>query len=118
VLGYITVLLVCQLLGEILTRLFGLPVPGPVLGMAILFCGLLVRGHVPDELEKTSAGLLRYLSLLFVPAGVGIIVHLHVLADALLPIAGTVVVGTVITMVVTGWVMQRLNASRNRGEEP
>jgi len=109
VLAYITLLLGCQLVGEVLVRLSGLPIPGPVVGMVILFIGLVVRGRVPVEMEKVTGGLLRYLSLLFVPAGVGVVVHLKLLSESLLPIAGAITVGTLITIAVTGLVMQRMN---------
>ena len=108
-LGYITLLLVCQLTGEVIARLSGLPIPGPVLGMVILFIGLVVRGRTPVELEKTATGLLRHLSLLFIPAGVGVIVHLKLLAAELAPIAGALTLGTLLTIGVTGVVMQALN---------
>jgi len=113
VLGYITLLLVCQLAGEVIARLASLPVPGPVLGMALLFAGLVVRGRVPPEMEVVGGSLLRYLSLLFVPAGVGVIVHLRLLAANLLPVAGAVTIGTLVTIALTGWLMQKLN--RNGG---
>jgi len=109
VLGYITLLLVCQLAGEVIARLFGLPVPGPVLGMVILFVGLVVRGRTPVGLEQVAGSLLRHLSLLFIPAGVGVIVHLHLIASAMAPIAGALTIGTLVTIGVTGWVMQILN---------
>lgn len=32
----IAVILACQLAGEVVARSFGLPVPGPVLGMAVM----------------------------------------------------------------------------------
>lgn len=112
-LGYITLLLVCQLAGEVIARLASLPVPGPVLGMALLFAGLVVRGRVPPEMEVVGGSLLRYLSLLFVPAGVGVIVHLRLLAANLLPVAGAVTIGTLVTIALTGWLMQKLN--RNGG---
>lgn len=114
-LAYITLLLACQLAGEALVRLIGLPVPGPVVGMIFLFIGLVVRGRVPADLEKVSGTLLRYLSLLFVPAGVGVIVYLKRLSEALLPVAGAVLVGTLITIAVTGVVMQRMNR-KGRGQ--
>jgi holin-like protein len=106
-------LLVCQLAGEVIARLASLPVPGPVLGMALLFAGLVVRGRVPPEMEVVGGSLLRYLSLLFVPAGVGVIVHLRLLAANLLPVAGAVTIGTLVTIALTGWLMQKLN--RNGG---
>ena len=113
-LAYITLLLGCQLAGEILVRLSGLPVPGPVVGMVILFIGLVIRGRVPVEMEKVTGTLLRYLSLLFVPAGVGVVVHLKRLSDAMLPVAGAVIVGTLVTIAVTGLVMQWMVRRGNR----
>ncbi len=114
-LSYITLLLLCQLAGEIITRLAGLPIPGPVAGMVLLFLGLGGGGRVPAELEKTSQGLLRYLALLFVPAGVGVIAYLDLLSHALLPVAAAVLPGTLLTVAVTGLVMQRLG--RAAGEK-
>jgi putative effector of murein hydrolase LrgA (UPF0299 family) len=107
-LSYITVLLLCQLIGEVTVRLLGLPVPGPVVGMLVLFAGLVVRGRVPDGMERTARGLLGNLALLFVPASVGVMVHLHTLADAWLPITAAIVLGTLLTIAVTGKTMQAL----------
>lgn len=106
--GSIASLLLCQLAGEIAARVLGLPLPGPVLGMALLFAILLVRGGVPEPLRETAGGLLRHLSLLFVPAGVGVLAHLGLLADAWMPIAAALVASTVVTIAVTALVMRAL----------
>ena len=79
-LAAITVLLVCQLVGEIVIVAFGLPVPGPVVGMVLLFVYLILRRGVSEDLSNTSHGLLRHLSLLFVPAGVVFLVLAGLLA--------------------------------------
>ncbi|HHY55107.1 MAG TPA: CidA/LrgA family protein [Chloroflexi bacterium] len=100
-----TILLVCQLIGEVITRLFHWPVPGPVLGMVILFCGLLLRGHVPEELGAVTGGLLQNLSLLFVPAGVGVMLHAQLLAENWAALSVALVLSAAITIVVTGLVM-------------
>ena len=107
-LGYLTVILVCQLLGETLAGVLALPVPGPVIGMLILFCGLLVKGEVPEALGHTSDGLLRSLSLLFVPAGTGVMLHLGVLGDALVPLGLGLVVSSSVAIVVTAVMMKWL----------
>ena len=67
-----SILLVYQLLGELLARALVLPVPDPVIGMALLFVTFLAWGSVSDELRTGSANLLQHLSLLFVPAGAGV----------------------------------------------
>lgn len=104
-LGFLTLLLCCQLAGELIVLLSGLPLPGPVLGMAILFVGLLVRGGVPEGLQSLAGGLLRHLSLLFVPAGIGVMLHLGLIADEWLPISVSLVFSTAITVAVTAAVM-------------
>lgn len=114
--GYLSVILLCQLIGEILTRLLRLPVPGPVIGMMILFCGLLLRRELPADLEAVTGFLHRYLALLFVPAGVGIITSLDLLRRAWLPLAGAIVVGTALTIATTGLIMQAAN--RRRQSQP
>ncbi len=107
-LGYITVLLVCQLIGEVGVRATGLPVPGPVVGMVILFAALVARGGVPAGLDAVAGGLLRHLSLLFVPAGTGVMLHLGLVAREWLPLSVALVVSTVATIAVTGLVMRSL----------
>ncbi|QSV44757.1 CidA/LrgA family protein [Geobacter benzoatilyticus] len=109
-LGSLTLILACQLIGEIITRLTGIPVPGPVIGMVLLFCGLVFFPRkVPKEVETAGGFLLRYLALLFVPAGVGVITNLDLLMKSWLPISGTIIIGTLATIAVTGLVMQSLN---------
>ena len=85
--GGLLSLLLCQLAGEALARALGLPVPGPVLGLALL--------------------LLAHLGLLFVPAGVGVVMHLEVLAGDAGAIALAVLGGTLLAIGVTGLLAQR-----------
>ena len=76
--GSITALLLCQLVGELLARGLHLPVPGPVIGMILLFVALLMRHggeDAPAPLALTADTLLANLGLLFVPAGVGVVIY-------------------------------------------
>jgi holin-like protein len=114
----ITVLLVYQLIGEIFVVAFGLPIPGPVIGMALLFVSLIIRGSVSEDLGSTANGLLRHLSLLFVPAGVGVMAHLNRLASEWLPITVSLVLSTLLTIAVTAIVMRGLLARRVHGKRP
>ncbi|QTF91203.1 CidA/LrgA family protein [Halomonas sp. BM-2019] len=109
-----SVLLICQFLGELLARGLMLPVPGPVFGMVILLVGLMVRGKVPKSLRMTGEGLLRYLTLLFVPAGVGLMVHFRQIGQDLWPILVTLLVSTAVTLGVTAWILDRLNRRGRR----
>lgn len=105
----LTTLLLCQFAGEVVARALDLPLPGPVIGLVLLL-GLLVVRRGPDEaMRSTSNGLLRHLSLLFVPAGVGVVTQLDALAQDWVAIAGAVLVSTALGLVVTGVVMQSLS---------
>lgn len=115
-LPFVTLLLVCQLAGEVLARLLGLPLPGPVIGMAILFAGLVARGGVPEGLQGAARGILEHLSLLFVPAGVGVMLHLSLVAEEWLPISAALVVSTVLTIAVTALVMVALTRLTGGGK--
>ncbi len=113
----LTVLLVCQLAGEVIARASGIPLPGPVIGMAILFLGLMIRGGVPEPLQQTTKAILDHLSLLFVPAGVGVMLYLPLIADEWLPISSAIIVGTLVTIAATAWVMAAvLKRSEARGD--
>lgn len=105
-LAAITLLLIYQLLGEVVVQWFGLPVPGPVLGMVFLFATLVVRGGAPQYLKDTSSTLLQHLSLLFVPAGAGVMVHFARLEGEWLPIVASLLVSTLLTIAVTALVLR------------
>jgi len=111
-LAAITVLLVYQLVGEVIVQVAGLPVPGPVVGMLLLFLTLVLRGSAPGRLQDTAQTLLSHLSLLFVPAGVGVMLHFRRLEAEWLPISVALVASTVITIGVTALVMRALQTRR------
>ncbi len=116
-LSALTQLLVFQLVGEVVARWLALPVPGPVLGMLFLFIALAVRGGPGQELQSTSQNLLQHLSLLFVPAGAGIMVHLHRVSDEWLPLLLSLLISTAATLVVTALVMKLLMPAKAAPEE-
>lgn len=97
----LAIFLVCQLAGEALVRLIEIPVPGPVFGMVFLFVLLLAKVELPQSLDGTAEGILKHLSLLFVPAGVGVVQHLDRFGTEGWRIAFVVVASTAITLAVT-----------------
>ena len=101
-------LLIFQTIGEGLAYALSLPVPGPVIGMALLFVYLRLKDDAIEKLAPTTLGLLRHLSLLFVPAGVGIMVHFQRVATEWLPIAAALLASTVVSIVVTAAVVKGL----------
>lgn len=105
-LGSLTTLLVFQAIGEVLSYLLRLPVPGPVIGMALLVLWLRLRPDAYAQMRETCRTLLRHLSLLFVPAGVGITLHVARLKQEWLPIAVSLVVSTALAIAVTAIVIE------------
>jgi holin-like protein len=102
------VLLMFQFAGELIQAVTGLPVPGPVIGMLLLFLALLAKVPVPAGIHATSRKLLAYLALLFVPAGAGIVTRLPVMGAHWPAIVIAVTGSTIVTMVITAFVMRGL----------
>lgn len=118
----LTWLLLCQGVGEVLVRLLDLPVPGPVVGMVVLL-GLLVLRRPPVDAGVLRAAdqVLEHLQLLFVPAGVGVVVYLAVLRDEALPLVAGLVASWFLGLVAVGWTvgglarLGRARAARRAG---
>jgi len=97
------------------------PVPGPVIGLLLLFGYLLIRPSAVDSIEPTAFELLRHLSLLFVPAGVGIMVAVDKVRGEGLAIVVALVVSTTLAIAVTALVtraLMRRQARRARVNTP
>jgi len=110
---YITLILACQLAGEFISTSLNIPIPGPVIGMLLLFLFLVIKGEIPDQLEIVGVGLLSNLSLMFVPAGVGVMVHLQLLETDGPALLVSIVVSTALTIAVTAWLMTRLTGGKS-----
>ena len=102
----LTALLAFQLAGELIVGLTGVPVPGPVLGMMLLVSFFAIRGGVPDALKKVASVILQHLSLLFVPAGVGLMLHAARIEAEWLAIGAALIGSTVLSLVVTVFVFR------------
>ena len=106
----LSLILICQLIGEVCARAFRLPIPGPVIGLVFLFAVLilrdrfdwLARGPLRDgTVEGAAKGILAHLSLLFVPAGVGVVQQLDLIAQYGLAIFLVLAASVLVTLLVT-----------------
>ena len=104
------ILLSYQLAGEILIRTVSLPVPGPVVGMLLLFITLLWRETLVTRIEQTTQYILQNLTLLYVPAAVGVVVHLDLVRSEGGPLILTLVASSLFTITVTAVTMNFLLA--------
>lgn len=104
----LTWLVLFQLLGTALNVLFLPMLPGPIIGMLLLFVFLLLRGEVGEPLGQAASGLLRYLPLLLVPPAVGVMVYAEQIATDFWALAGALGLSLLLSLLFTGWLMQKL----------
>ena len=106
----LSLILLCQLAGEVFVRSLALPMPGPVIGLMLLLVLLMARDRFAvlargplqgDGVESASRGLLANLSLLFVPAGVGVVQKLDLVAEHGIAFLGVLAVSVLVTLLVT-----------------
>jgi holin-like protein len=106
VLGLLWIVL-CLVVGESIAAWTGLPVPGSVLGMALMLAGLCCIGRVPECIDDAAGQLIRLLPLFVIPAGVSVMAHIGMLRADLPAIAGAVVLSTLAALGLTGWLVSR-----------
>jgi holin-like protein len=109
------VLLSFQLFGELAARGFDWPVPGSVVGMALLLAALILGLVKVEWVTEASELVLTHMALLFVPVGVGVMLYFDLLAREWLPIVAATVLSTFIVIAVTGHVTQGLAKEKRTG---
>jgi holin-like protein len=100
-LNAIALLLICQLAGETVAHFMALPLPGPVIGMVLLLLALMLRAPLPDATGETADGILKHLSMLFVPAGVGVVQQLDLLGAEGGRLLAVIVLSTIFALGIT-----------------
>lgn len=98
----------CLLLGSLTRKAIDFPIPEAVYGMIYLLIALRFKIIKPEEIEKTSNGILSNLAFLFVPVGVGIMANYEVIQGRILKLIIIVLIGTAVTMGITGVIVQTL----------
>ena len=108
------IILLYQLIGELFLKFVGLSIPGPVIGLVLLLLTLLLiqkrQSVVPikEDLFNSAEILLNYLPLLFIPVGVGVVMHLSLLEDNLASVIFVIILGTLSTLALTGYIMEKI----------
>lgn len=111
------IILLFQLAGEVIQKFFHLVIPGPVIGLIFLLFTLIYLRHIKlksilnlkKDVMSTGTAITSYLSLLFVPIGVGVVMHISYLEKNLYQVLGVVVIGTMLTVGLTAKLMEYLN---------
>ena len=98
------ILTLYQIAGDLLVSLLHIPVPGPVVGMLLLFASLCIKKSLPNDLQEASGGLLQYIGLIFVPAGAGISMYLELIEREWKVILFASAISTILTLLFTALV--------------
>ncbi|AHL77020.1 murein hydrolase transporter LrgA [Stutzerimonas stutzeri] len=110
----LTWLVLFQLLGTALNVMVLPILPGPIIGLLLLFLALLARGQASESLQLAARSLLRYLPLLLVPPAVGVIAYTEAILDDFWAIVGVLVLSLLVSLLFTGWLMQALIRRQQR----
>jgi holin-like protein len=118
----IFIIFLFQLIGEMVQKYFALTVPGPVIGLVLLLLTLLlldkrgaaVKARFEQGLATSATTLLSHLPLLFVPIGVGVVMHISVLESQLLAVLAVIFVGTIASIGFSALLMQKLQGMGKR----
>ncbi len=102
------------LFGELIKKVFKLPLPGSVIGMIVLFLLLYLKVVKVENLKEISSFLLDHLSFFFVPAGVGLMAYMGILRDNWFEIGIISLITTVIVLLITGYSIQLLRKRWNK----
>ena len=120
-LNSIFTILLFQLIGEFIQKFTEISIPGPVIGLILLLSVLLIRAKyfkedhsVENNLVDFSERFLTYLPLLFIPVGVGVVMHLSLLEENLISVISIIVLGTLLTLALTGFIMEKLLKNDNQ----
>ena len=104
-------ILVISFMGEILKYLLPLPIPASIYGMVLLFTGLMTGVIKLESVKETGVFLIEIMPVMFIPAGVGLMVSWGVLKPLLLPVSIITVVSFLTVVGATGrtsqWLIRR-----------
>ena len=110
-----------QLIGEVIQQYFGMLIPGPVVGLILLLMALICTREttrpeivaLSTSIYQSAEGILQYLSLLFIPIGVGVIMHLQYLENNILSVMAVILIGTVLSLGLTAVLFERLTKNND-----
>jgi len=105
--GFI-ILVLFQFAGEWIKTQWQLVLPGPIIGMLMLFICLLIFQGIPKPLLLAAPLLIRYLAIMFLPAAAGIFFLGDAIKSQWFAIIAAIVIGTLLSLVFNGIVMKRL----------
>ena len=115
--GFVLFILM-YLIGDYISNYFVLPIPGAIIGLVLVLAILIGRGRVDAPLKEAADSFMRYLALMLVPIGVGVIKLLNPAPAGIWKLESVLVLALIIGAILTAKVMQGLLAVRRVGLAP
>lgn len=113
IIGFL-LLVALQIIGQTIISWLDVPVPGALLGLALMLLGLIIWGKISKGLTKVSNILLSHLMLMFIPSIVAIMTQAPTIAKSWMPYILSCVLATGITAVVTAFTFQYMLKRQNK----
>lgn len=109
------IIIAISFIGEFLKYVLPLPVPASIYGMVLMFAALLTGVLQLDDVKDTAKFLIEIMPLMFIPAGVGLMVSWNTLKPLLIPVAIITVVTIITVMIVSGHTAQFVLKRQEKG---
>lgn len=100
------IILIFSFIGEVLSTLLALPVPGSIIGLVLLFLALEFKIIRLRHIDTVGNFLLNNMTILFLPAAVGIMERFDSIKPFLLPITIMILGAIFLNIAVIGFVVQ------------
>lgn len=108
------IILGIYLLGEFISQVLSLPIPGNILGMIILLVLLWTKVVKIEQIETIANFLLDHLAFFFIPAGVGLMTSIGIIKDSWLKLIVVCIATTIIIIASTGLIVQYITRKTNK----
>ena len=110
-------ILLFSFLGDLLHSLIPAPIPASIYGMVLLFTALFLKLIKPEDVSDAGKFLVSFLPVLFVAPIVSLMDCWDVISPALIPIAGILLVSTVLCFLCAGWTTQLFTKKKGGNEK-
>ncbi len=111
------IILLISFIGEMLSILIPLPVPGSVYGLVLMLLALIFKIIKIDQVRSTSKFLIEIMPIMFIPAGVGLMISFETLKPILLEVVVITIITTILVMGVSGAIAQLIVSRKNNIKE-
>ncbi|UOD34637.1 CidA/LrgA family protein [Deferribacteraceae bacterium V6Fe1] len=109
----LTIIFLFLFLGDSITYLTKIPIPGNVIGMILLTISLKIEIIKLNSVKPAADILVKNMAFLFVPPGVGIMIYFDLIKTEFIPIFLSYIFSTLAVLYAVGKFQQTLDGEKN-----